>query len=157
MEQLDRQSNKKEISIKIEDRIYTIKNPYSQSAFELRYELADQIYESIRECDTDICNIAKNLGFKAENIKNVKEHVFYSEHDLDRYPGNIERKQFDPDLQQALAWKRLECNFYTEDDVTWLKHECAERHHELKYNSGYSEAHNRAQTRFDGAPWEDEF
>lgn len=37
------------------------------------------------------------------------------------------------------------------------EHECAERHHKLKYGSGYNEAHNRAQTRFDGAPWENQF
>ena len=66
-------------------------------------------------------------------------------------------RYFDPDLQQALAWKRLETGTHTEDDITWIKHECAERHHELKYGSGYNEAHNRAQSRFDGAPWENEF
>ena len=38
-----------------------------------------------------------------------------------------------------------------------MKHECAERHHELKYGSGYSEAHDQAQSRFDSAPWEDQF
>ena len=38
-----------------------------------------------------------------------------------------------------------------------MKHECAERHHELNYGSGYSEAHDQAQSRFDGAPWEDQF
>ena len=38
----------------------------------------------IQECDTDICDIAENLGFKADNIKNVKDHIFYNEHDLDR-------------------------------------------------------------------------
>ena len=27
----------------------------------------------------------------------------------------------------------------------------------IEYGSGYSEAHNRAQTRFDGAPWENNF
>ena len=64
---------------------------------------------------------------------------------------------FDPNLQQALAWKRLEIGTHTQDDVTWIKHECAKRHHELKYGSGYNEAHNRAQTRFDGAPWENQF
>ncbi len=64
---------------------------------------------------------------------------------------------FDPNLQQGLAWKRLETRTHTQDDVTWIKHECAERHHELKYASGYNEAHNRAQTRFDGAPWENQF
>lgn len=105
---------------------------------------------------TDIFDIAQNLGFKADNIKNVKDHVFYNEHDLDRYgPDRIERKQFDPNLQQALAWKRLETETHTQEDTTWIKHECAERHHELKYDSGYSEAHDRAQSYFDGAPWED--
>ena len=48
-------------------------------------------------------------------------------------------------------------NVTTSDDITWIKHECAERHHELKYSSGYNEAHNRAQTRFDGTPWENQF
>lgn len=37
----------------------------------------------------------------------------------------------------------------------WIKHECAERHHELKFDSGYSEAHDHAQRSFDGASWDD--
>ena len=158
MRELDRQSSKKRIDVQVGDQIYILKNPYHEGPYELGDKLADQIYESIRESDTDICDIAQNLGFKADNIKNVKDHVFYNEHDLDRYgPDQIERKQFDPNLQQALAWKRLETGTHTQDDVTWIKHECAERHHELKYGSGYNEAHNRAQTRFDGAPWENQF
>lgn len=158
MRELDRQNSKKTIYVQVGDQIYILKNPYHEGPYELGDKLADQIYESIRESDTDICDIAQNLGFKADNIKNVKDHVFYNEHDLDRYgPDQIERKQFDPNLQQALAWKRLETGTHTQDDVTWIKHECAERHHELKYGSGYNEAHNRAQTRFDGAPWENQF
>jgi hypothetical protein len=158
MRELDRQSSKKRIDVQVGDQVYTLKNPYREGPYELGDKLADQFYESIRKCDTDICDIAENLGFKADNIKNVKDHVFYNEHDLDRYgPDQIERKQFDPNLEQALAWKRLETGTHTQDDVTWVKHECAERHHELKYGSGYNEAHNRAQTRFDGAPWENQF
>lgn len=158
MRELDRQSSKKRIDVQVGDQIYTLKNPYHEGPYELGDKLADQIYDSIRESDTDICDIAQNLGFKADNIKNVKDHVFYNEHDLDRYgPDQIERKQFDPNLQQALAWKRLETGTHTQDDITWIKHECAEQHHELKYGSGYNEAHNRAQTRFDGAPWENQF
>ena len=156
MRELDKQSNKKIINIQVAEQTYNIKNPYGDSAYELSDNLAEQIYDFIRECDTDICDIAQNLGFKADNIKNVKDHVFYNEHDLDRYgPDQIEHKRFDPTLSQALAWKRLESGIHTQDDVTWIKHECAERHHELKYDSGYSEAHDRAQSRFDGAPWED--
>ena len=52
---------------------------------------------------------------------------------------------------------RLETGTFTQDDVTWIKHECAERHHELKYDSGYTEAHERAQSRYDGYPWENKF
>lgn len=153
--ELNRQSNKKVVEIEIGNQIYTLTNP-NRDSFELSQELADQLYDSIRNSDTDICDVAENLGFKADNIKNVKEHVFYNEHDLDKY-DDFERKRFDSDLLQALAWKRLENGTHTQDDVTWMKHECAERHHELKYNSGYSEAHKRAQTRFDGQPWDTQF
>lgn len=35
---------------------------------ELSFNLSKQIYDSIRECDTDVYNITKNLGFKTYNI-----------------------------------------------------------------------------------------
>jgi len=155
MHELDKQSNKKIITIQVADQTYNIKNPDGDNAYELSDNLAERIYDSIRECYTDTCDIAQNLGFKADNIKNVKDHIFYNEHDLDRYgPDRSERKRFDPNLSQALAWKCLEAEIHTQDDVTWIKHECVERHHELKYDSGYSEAHDRAKSRFDGATWE---
>ena len=159
MRELERQSSSKKVEIEFGDQIYTIKNPYREDAYELGYKLADQIYDSIRESDTDICDIAQNLGFKADNIKNVKDHVFYNKHYLDRLaPAEpVEYRRFDANIQQALAWKRLETGTHTQDDITWIKHECAERHHKLKYGSGYSDAHNQAQSRFDGAPWEDQF
>ena len=92
------------------------------------------------------------------NIKNVKDHVVYNEHDLDRYYSDeIEHKRFDATFQQALAWKRLKAGIDTQDDVTWIKYEYDERHHELKYDSGYSEAHERVQSRYDGYPWENKF
>ena len=156
MRELERQSSSKKVEIEFGDQIYTIKNPYREDAYELGYKLADQIYDSIRESDTDICDIAQNLGFKADNIKNVKDHVFYNKHYLDRFES-VEYRRFDANIQQALAWKRLETGTHTQDDITWIKHECAERHHELKYGSGYSAAHDQAQSRFDGAPWEDQF
>jgi hypothetical protein len=158
MKELGKQSSNNKIEIQVGDQIYMFKNPYRKNADELQFILAEKIYDSIRECDTDICDIAENLGFKADNIKNVKDHVFYNKHDLDRYgPDEIEHKRFDATLEQALAWKRLETGTFTQDDVTWIKHECAERHHELKYDSGYTEAHERAQSRYDGYPWENKF
>lgn len=158
MKELAKQSSNNRIEIQVGDQIYLFKNPYRDKAEELQFKLAEKIYQSIRESDTDICDIAENVGFKVDNIKNVKDHVFYNEHDLDRYgPDQMERKQFDPNLQQGLAWKRLETGTHTQDDVTWIKHECAERHHELKYSSAYNEAHERAQSRYEGYPWENQF
>ena len=161
MRELYKQSSKKrvEIEIQIADQIYTIKNRYSLNADELGDKLAEKVYDSIRESDTYICDIAANLGFKADNIKNVKDHVFYNKHYLDRFaPAKpVEDRRFDPNIQQALAWKRLEAGIHTQDAITWIKHEFAERPHELKYGSGYLEAHDRAQSRFYDAPWEDKF
>ena len=107
MRELERQSSRKKVEIEVGDQIYTIKNPYREDAYALGDKLADQIYDSIRESDTDICDIAQNLGFKANNIKNVKDHIFHNEHDLDRYgPDQIERKQFDPNLQLSMEASR---------------------------------------------------
>lgn len=126
MKRLQKQSGNRSIEIQVGDQIYRFQNPERQKADELAYTLAEKIYDSIRETDTDISDIAENLGFKAENIKKVKDHVFYNKHNLDRYgPNQIEHKRFDPVLEQALCWKRLESGTHTRYDVIWMKHECA--------------------------------
>ena len=94
-----------------------------------------------------------------ENIQKVKDHVFFDEHRLDRYVDMgipAETRRFDSDLNQALAWKRMESGIHSADDITWLKHETAERWYERKHNSGYSEAHNAAERKWSGNPWKKE-
>jgi len=61
MRELDRQSSRKKVEIEVGDQIYTIKNPYREDGYELGYKLANQISDSIREYDTDTCDIAQNL------------------------------------------------------------------------------------------------
>lgn len=114
MRELDRQSRKKRIEIQAGDQIYIFKNLSCQNADELQFKLAEKIYDLIRECEMDICGIVENLSLKVDNIKNLKDHVFYNEHDLDRYnPDEIEDKHFNATLEQALAWKRLETGTFT--------------------------------------------
>lgn len=118
---------------------------------------ADQLYDAIRVSETDVGAIAANTGIKPQNIQKVKDHVFHNEHLLDRYvdlgePAVVAR--FDSNLAQADAWKRLESGAHVDADITWLKHETAERWYELKYNSGYTEAHDRVDWRWNGNPWE---
>ncbi len=117
---------------------------------------ADDLYDAIRASDSDVSAIASSTGFKPGNIQKVKDHVFYNEHLLDRYvdqgiPATVGR--FDSTIEQAQAWKRLESGTHTDADITWMKHEIAERWYELKYDSGYSKAHDRVDWRWRGFPW----
>lgn len=142
------------------DATYTVTKPSRNYDIDkLILQLATQIYQSIRDCDTDISDIARNLGFKPENVKKIKEHVFFNQHYLDRHspPEPIEYKRFDPDLEQALAWKRLEVGTHIPEDIIWMKHECRERLAESIRNCGYSQAHDIAEKHFPGAPWDNNY
>ena len=99
------------------------------------------------------------MGWKKDNIRKVKDHVFYKTHILDFYPElgeEPEIKRFDADLKQALAWKRLEAGVYNQNDITWLKHEALERRYEVQFDLPYSKSHKAAQERFDGNPWKND-
>ena len=84
LKELKSLSKKTSFEIDVGTYDFSIKNPSHLKADELEYEIADRLYQKIRECDTDLCDIAENLGFKADNIKKVKDYVFYSQHKLDR-------------------------------------------------------------------------
>jgi len=158
MVELESQVNKKKVRVDLDGHTYELENSDYASVDQLGDRLAEQIYDSIRFSKSDVRDISKNLGFKEKNIRVIKDHVFHNKHDLDRlFPLEpIEHRRFDADLQQALAWKRLESGTHTEKDIIWLKHEYAEHHHERVHKSGYSEAHDRAQKHFNGAPWQND-
>ena len=93
-----------------------LKNPYREGSYELGDNLADQIMSRLESPIRRSVILPKIQVFKVDNIKNIKDHVFYNEHDLDRHGSDqakIERKRFDPTFQQALAWKLLETGTYT--------------------------------------------
>ena len=141
--ELEEKRSQSVVNINVGGKVFNIKNQDRLDADHLSGKLADQLYDDIRECDTDISKIAKNINYKAENVRRIKDHVFIDVHILDKYKDlgeEPEVKQFDPSLRQALAWKRLEAGVHTPDDVTWLKHEMAESHHEKKFDSGYFES-----------------
>jgi hypothetical protein len=156
MKDLQDQDGKRKVEIKVSGYTYRIDNPDRLDHRELQDELAEKIYDSIRQSDTDIYDIPENLSLPADDIKNIKDHVFFNKHYLDRYAEPAEPipyERFDANLQQALAWKRLTVRSHTEDAIIWLKHERVERKYELRLKLGYSEAHRLAQSRFDGSPW----
>ena len=112
---------------------------------------ADAAYDAIRASTTDVAAIAENTGFKEVNIQNVKDHLFYNEHILDRYvdmgyPAEIGRFHSNPDI--ADAWMRLQDGTHTAQDIQLLKHEAAEAWYMKNVAPGYNAAHEAAQARY---------
>lgn len=114
-------------------------------------DFADQLYESIRQDETDVNEIARRTGWKPSNIAKVKHHLFIQEHRLDQYeplgvPAVMAR--FDSDEAIARAWLRLKIGGFSHLDLQLLRHEAAEAWFMRKHGQSYRRAHASAQRRF---------
>ena len=99
-------------------------------------------YEQIRKRKSDIESIAKNTCFKIEDIRKIKEHIFFNEYDL----GEEAPSRFDPLYDIAVSWQRLiNGNDIKDMDIVLLKHELME--YELMTGQGmdYKAAHKIAE------------
>lgn len=94
----------------------------------------------------DIERIAKNSGFTADEIRQVKRHIFFNKHKT--YDGY---KMLYPDYDMAVAWKRLYEGTQEERDILLLQHELLESKFEKEYDLTISEAHKMAKKEYD---WE---
>ena len=101
--ELSSQTRNKIVEIEVNDVVYRLNNSGFYSVDELCHQLAEKLYDKVRSSTSDVASIAENTGLKIENIESCKRHVFLDEHTLDRYPECIERKRFDPSLNQFLA------------------------------------------------------
>lgn len=104
---------------------------------------AAKAYERIRGQD-DIAKIAKVSGMSEEDIRTIKNHVFFDQHQL--YDG---KGRFDPDYDMAVAWDRLAAGKPEERDILLLNHELLESQIEKGYNVSASEAHAEASKKND--------
>lgn len=119
---------------------YVVGSPKWQ---EERNSIASKHYANIRNAD-DVESIARSSGMTVEEIKTIKNHIFFNKHI--KYDGNIEL--FDPDYDMAVAWKRLAEGMPNERDILLLKHELLESQVEKEYNLTAAEAHARANKTY---------
>lgn len=70
-------------------------------------------------------------------IKKIKEHLFINIHNL-----LGEFKRFDPHIEIADAWKRLQSGNFVKQDLELLEHKYFESKFENLYQTDYSTAHN---------------
>ena len=107
---------------------------------EAEWEAADAAYDEIRASTTDVARIAENTGFSEADVSLAKDHVFYTEHQLDAGVG-----RFDADPYMANAWNRLAEGTSNENDLTLLRHEIYEANFERTFQSTYRDAHEAAE------------
>jgi len=109
-----------------------IKNVNSADA----WDKADAIYDTIRADSTDVNAISHNTGMPTTDIQQIKDHVFFNDHQLD---SGVRR--FDADPQIANAWSRLSQGDFVQSDIDLLKHELFESNYEAAHGVDYRTAH----------------
>lgn len=110
------------------------------------YDHAVRYYESVRHMTTDCKRIAANTGFREQDIRIIKNHVFIEEHDL--YDGKM---RFIPDYEMAQSWQRLiDGRDIKERDIVLLNHEFLE-HTLMTQGLSTREAHKQAQNVYNYA------
>jgi uncharacterized protein YukE len=99
-----------------------LRRPRNGIDFEVQW--ADQAYDSIRSAD-DIgaaATTASRYGFSEDDVRLVKDHVFFDEHLKDMY-GEAEVGRFDANPRIVEAWQRIVDGNPHPADLDWLAHE----------------------------------
>jgi glycosyltransferase involved in cell wall biosynthesis len=123
---------------------------------------AAEAYDRFRATPGDVDRIAANLsdvprpdgtlGYRAEEIRQIREHLLFDQHLLDDYEGGLVRSRFDPDPAIAEAWIRLVEGRPLDADLVLLEHELAESTYMREHpGATYREAHTYADSQHNWA------
>lgn len=89
------------------------------------YSKAEDWYETIRQDNTDVELISKNIKKHANIVTRIKEHVFYKEHVIIR-DDIVEKKRLDCDPEIVNSWCRMRDGDHVENDLKLFRHEQVE-------------------------------
>ena len=100
---------------------------------------ADRYYNEIRKRSSDVNAISTNTKFHIDDIKNIKNHIFFNEYDF----GEDAPRRFDTNYDMAISWQRLtEGKNIQEMDLVLLRHELMEYKLMNEQKLLYREAHD---------------
>ena len=109
-------------------------------------EHAKLYYEEIRKRKSDAFKIAKNTKMSVEKIQAIKQHLFFTEHEIDG-----EKVRFLESYKIAEAWRRLQTSKFLPEDLLLLKHEYLELTLMKELGYTYQQAHEEANKKFNWA------
>lgn len=106
---------------------------------------AIKYYESVRKMTSDCEAISNKTGYPLSFVKDVKEHLFMTKHDL----GNGVPEYFFPDYEIAQSWQRLMDSKMEiqPHDLILLEHEHAEFLY-MKQGLSQAQAHKKAEQKY---------
>jgi hypothetical protein len=114
---------------------------------------AKLFYKEVRKRTGDIDSIAKNTGFSKNDIKKIKNHIFFNAYSL----GDENPSRFDPDYDMAISWQRLtEGKNIQEMDLVLLNHELVEYTLMTEKGLNYRQAHEIAEHQYNFKKFVDE-
>ncbi|MFB6367907.1 hypothetical protein ACFCP7_28550, partial [Paenibacillus elgii] len=114
------------------NRVDNYKPTFETIFDEANYRLASKHYDEIRSVGMeDIEQVAKNTGLSVEEIRAVKQHIFFDSHKIPLNDKSYRVGQFTPDADFGYAWKQAQKEKeLTQSQKEWLqqmiKHELTE-------------------------------
>ncbi len=128
--------------------------PTDTADYERQDHWANAAYDDIRanpDADViagglrDVGRLDGSTGFSAEEIRRIRDHIFFAEHPLSDYDGGVVHRRYDASPDMAEAWLRLRSGEPRREDIVLLEHESAEaRYYEAHPGATYEEAHRAA-------------
>lgn len=120
---------------RIDDYKPTFRDKYA----EIEYKAASKDYDDIRSVGmTDIEQVAKNTGMTVEEIKAMKQHMFFDTHNIPLDNQSYRVGHFTPDLEVGFIWKVAQKGELNPKQKKWFqelaKHELTESE---KMKKGY--------------------
>jgi hypothetical protein len=93
----------------------------------------------------DVERLDGSTGFSVEEIRRIRDHIFFEEHPLSDYDGGVVHQRYDASPDMAEAWLRLRSGHPLSEDIALLEHEAAEAHYyDAHPGATYEDAHRAA-------------
>ncbi|EPN2701087.1 hypothetical protein ACI8BE_010305 [Proteus mirabilis] len=126
----------------------------SHENYLLAFDIAKTEYENIRNDPEDIEKISQHSQKELCVIERIKNHIFYSKHDIIYQDGTRLYKRLDEDPEIVNSWVRLRENKHVKSDYDFLNHEERESELVTLEKMNYNDAHNK--TISEGLIWNPE-
>ncbi|MFF0829891.1 hypothetical protein ACFYU8_23725 [Brevibacillus sp. NPDC003359] len=140
------------------NRVDDYKPKFVDKDEELEYKVASRDYDEIRSAGmTDIEQVSKNTGMSVDEIRAMKQHMFFDTHNIPLDNHSYRVGNFTPDIEIGFIWKVAQEGELNPKQKQWFqeiaKHELTESEL-MKHGHPYKDpdSYSPEMERFDSKP-----